>query len=147
MAMLVRQPYMYDVDQVSNETGLKCQDKSLAKQEFREEADINVIVKRFGLTGQLPPVVRTPQYGDFTGITDYHTAVTAVREAEEGFMELPAQIRDRFHNDPQALLEFLADKDNHAEAQKLGLVKATEPQAQPAAVTPPSTPPAPAQPS
>lgn len=96
--------------------------ESKTQQHFAEEVDINTIVKRFGLTGQLPDVVRVPRYGDFTGITDYHSAMNAVRQAEEGFMELPAELRARFQNDPQLLMEFMEDDANLEEARKLGLV-------------------------
>ena len=50
----VRNPYNYDMAAVSQETGLKCQDPSLAQQHMKDECDINVIVERFGVTGQLP---------------------------------------------------------------------------------------------
>ena len=43
----VRNPYNYDMDQVSQETGLKCEDPSLTQQHCRDECDINVIVERF----------------------------------------------------------------------------------------------------
>lgn len=118
----VRNPYNYDMSAASNETGLRCKDETLTKQAFAEESDINTIVKRFGLTGQLPEGLRAPQYGDFTEIGDFHQAMQAVREAQESFMQLPPNIRARFHNDPQELLEFCADNDNYDEAKKMGLV-------------------------
>lgn len=120
--MFLRTPYNYDVDAVSDETGLKCEDVSLTKQSFRDECDINTIVRNFGLTGELPDNVRVPQYGDFTGISDYQSAMNAVIAADAAFMELPAELRARFHNDPQALLEFVSNDNNYDEAVKLGLV-------------------------
>lgn len=92
------------------------------QQEFAEEADINTIVRRFGLTGELPENVRIPQSGDFTGVTDYHSALNLIREADEGFMELPAELRARFEHDPGRLMAFLEDASNKDEAIKLGLV-------------------------
>lgn len=99
-------------------------DAGWTQQEFAADADINEIVRRFGLTGQLPDNVRVPQYGDFTGITDFESAMRAVRKAEEDFMELPAELRLRFNNDPQRLMEFLDNDANRDEAVKLGLVSA-----------------------
>lgn len=122
----VRTPYNYDVDAVSRLTGLLCTDPSRAQQQFRDECDINTIVERFGLTHEVPAGARMPSYGDFTGISDFHSAMTAVRQAQEQFMQLPAQLRERFANDPQRLLVFLADSDNRDEAIKLGLVEAPE---------------------
>jgi len=118
----LRTPYNYDVDLVSDETGLKCKDPSLAQQNFKDESDINYIVRQFGLTGELPSQTISPQYGDFTGVLDYHSAVNAVLAAQDEFMDLPAQIRARFNNDPAHLIDFLGNDENREEAIKLGLV-------------------------
>lgn len=119
----VRNPYNYDREQAGNDSGLKCEDQHLAKQEFKKESDINFIAERFGLTGEIPEVLQLPQYGDFSGIYDFQTAQNTVIEARRQFMTLPAKMRDRFANDPQKLLEFLDNPDNRDEAQFLGLVK------------------------
>lgn len=141
MEVFVRQPYNYDMMEASDASGLKCLDKSLTQQSFAEEVDINTIVRRFNLTGEVPEGYVAPSYGDFTGITDYHSAMNAVAKAGEAFDELPAQIRARFHNDPQELLEFLGNEENRAEAVKLGIVQE---QAKPAPEPTPSPAPAPA---
>lgn len=118
----LRTPYNYDVDKVSDETGLVCSDPSLAQQNFKDESDINYIVRQFGLTGDLPSQPLSPQYGDFTGVLDYHSAVNAVLAAQDEFDHLPAQIRARFNNDPAQLIDFLDNEENRDEATKLGLV-------------------------
>jgi len=120
----LRTPYNYDVDKVSDETGLSCPELTLAQQNFKDESDINYIVRQFGLTGELPGKPLSPQYGDFTGVLDYHSAVNAVLAAQDDFMELPAQLRSRFNNDPAELIDFLSDENNREEATKLGLVAA-----------------------
>jgi len=120
--VFVRNPYNYDMNKVSDETGLECKDPSLAQQHMKDECDINVIVERFGVTGELPTVPIPPQYGDFSGITDYHSAINAVRASEEAFMALPAKIRARFDHDPNALLQFLNDPINRDEAIEIGLI-------------------------
>jgi phage internal scaffolding protein len=120
----LRTPYNYDVDLASEESALTCEDPSLTQQHQKEDADINTIVARFGLTGELPFANRQPRYGDFTAVTDYHSAMNAVRSASEDFMSLPAELRARFHNDPAELIDFLAFDANRDEAIKLGLVKA-----------------------
>lgn len=121
--MLLRTGFNYDRDAVSNETGLKCEDPSLAQQQFKEESDINTIVERFGLTGELPNNVRMPEYADFAETYDFHSAMNAIRSATESFMELPASVRARFGNDPGAFVDFCSDPANLAEAQKLGLTR------------------------
>jgi len=118
----VRNPYNYDMDEVSNETGLKCEDKSLAQQHMRDECDINVIVERFGVTGQLPVKAIEPSYGDFSGVTDYHTALNKIKAAEAEFMALPAKLRAKFDHNPNALLNFLENEANRDEAIQLGLI-------------------------
>lgn len=117
----VRKCNNYDRDAASVEAGTRITDPSMTHQNFKDDCDINTIVKRFGVTGQLPQV-SAPQYGDFTGVEDYRTALHAVMEAEDRFMMLPATVRERFHNNPQELLEFCADRSNIEEAKKLGLV-------------------------
>jgi len=122
-AVFIRTAYNYDKDKVSDETGLECKDPSLADQSAKEEVDINEIVRRFGLTGQLPANVRIPQYGDFTGINDYQEALNAIDAADEAFMSLPADVRKRFDNDPGAFVDFCSDENNREEMEKMGLLK------------------------
>jgi phage internal scaffolding protein len=121
-SVFLRTPYNYDVNEASDASGLVCDDPSLAQQHAKDECDINTIVRRFGLTGELPSNVRAPQYGDFTDAVDYHTALNAVRAADEAFMQLPADVRTRFNNDAGAFVDFVSDDSNRAEAEKLGLV-------------------------
>ena len=118
----IRTPYNYDVMEASNESALDCTDVlSLTKQSFADECDINTIVRNFGITGQLPDNVRAPQYGDFTGIFDYQSALNAVIAADEAFMSMNADVRARFHNDPAAFVEFCSNADNYDELVKMGL--------------------------
>ena len=121
----LRTPYNYDVDAVSDETGLKCEDPSLAQQHMAEECDINNIVERFGVTGQLPDApAYMPTYGDFTGIGDYRQALDAVSQANDAFMSLPANVRERFDNDPALFVDFCSSTDpaDRSEAIELGLI-------------------------
>lgn len=132
--IFVRGENNYDVDAASNEAGLFCPEDSLTRQSFAEEADINTLVKRFGLTGQMPEAVSFPTYGDFSQVMDYQSALNMVLEADDAFMSLPAETRARFGNQPGELLRFLEDPQNRSEAEKLGLVvpKAPEPPPDPA---------------
>lgn len=125
-SVFVRSRYNYNTDLSSFQTGLKCMDPSRAVQSQKEESDINTIVKRFGLTGQLPANVRMPSYGDFTGVQSYQDCLNAVLEADKAFMTLPAHVRERFHNSPEKFVEFCLDDNNRAEAEKLGLVPKKE---------------------
>jgi phage internal scaffolding protein len=121
-AIFLRTPYNYDRDAATNESGLACEEPSLAQQHFKDECDINNILRQFNITGLLPEQPLSPRYGDFTGIGDYHTALNRVIAAQDEFDSLPAQIRARFDNDPANLIEFLNDDANRPEAEELGLV-------------------------
>lgn len=121
--VFLRTPYNYDTDAASNESGLACEEPSLAQQHFKEECDINTILQKFNITGLLPEAPLSPRYGDFTGIGDYHTALNRVIAAQDEFEALPAQIRARFDNDPAKLIEFLDDEANRPVAEELGLVE------------------------
>lgn len=123
---LRRQSLDYDTNKASDDSGISCPEPTLAQQQFKEESDINFIADRYGLTGELPQIMDLPAYGDFTGIFDFQTAKNAVIAGQQQFMTLPAKLRSRFNNDPQQLLEFLADEDNRKEAEFLGLVKPPE---------------------
>jgi phage internal scaffolding protein len=119
----LRTPYNYDVDAASNESGVACEEPSLAQQQFKDECDINNILRQFNITGQLPDALLSPKYGDFSGISDYKTALDRVISADEEFMNLPATLRARFDNDASNLIEFLDNDQNRLEAEKLGLVE------------------------
>jgi len=124
-APFLRTPYNYDTDAASNESGLHCEDATLTQQHFKDETDINNILRQFNITGLLPEAPLSPRYGDFTGIGDYHTALNQVIAAEDEFMSLPATLRARFENDPAQLIEFLDKPENLDEAISLGLVNKT----------------------
>lgn len=121
----LRTPYNYDVDKASDASGLSCPEPTLAQQHPRDECDINYIVERFGITGQLPPHSGPmPTYGDFTGVTDYRDALEAVMKADEAFMSLPANVRERFDNDPALFVDFCSSNDpqDRSLAMELGLI-------------------------
>ena len=121
--VFLRTPYNYDTDAASNESGLACEEPTLAQQHHKDECDINYILQKFNVTGLLPSAPLSPRYGDFTGIGDYHTALNRVIAAQGEFDALPAQIRARFDNDPSKLIEFLENEKNRPEAEELGLVE------------------------
>lgn len=139
-----RNAYNYDTDLASESTGLVTTLPSLAQQQYKDECDINNIAKQFGLTGQLPPPVYLPTFGDFTEVTDFQSALHAIQRAEASFLAMPSHVRERFQNDSQKFLEFTSDARNASELRALGLFKdaPTPPAPQPGPVNPtPLTPP------
>jgi len=142
----VRNPYNYDLKEASDASGLDCSvdGPGRTKQSFAEEADINTLIRRFGIDGPFPSGVRMPSFGDFSNVTSYQDALHVLRSAEQSFMALPAHVRSRFGNNPSAFVEFCDDPSNRAEALKMGLVEAPLPS--PAAAAPAPVPAAPAAP-
>jgi phage internal scaffolding protein len=127
----LRSAYNYDMDAASNEDALSCKDDSLAIQSAEEESNINTIVRRFGISGELPNDVKMPQSGDFSNIPDFHTAMNIVRKTQEEFLRVPADVRARFGNDPQAFMSFIEDDNNRLEAARLGLLKPAQAPSEP----------------
>lgn len=101
-------------------------DSSLTQQHFKDECDINHIMRRYRETGFLvDPLKRQtvkPQFGDFSTAFDFHAAQNVIASANEAFAALPSEVRKRFANDPGQFLAFMEDERNMDEAVKLGLV-------------------------
>jgi phage internal scaffolding protein len=102
---------------------LICEKQSKTKQEFKKDADINHIMKKFGPLGQFPQR-DDAIYGDFSEAGTYQEALERVKKAELQFSGLPAEVRKRFKNDIPGFLEFCADPANKDEMIKLGLADA-----------------------
>lgn len=119
--VLVRAPFAYDSDEASVQSGLQCLDESRTLQSHAEDADINVLMRRFGVTGMLPVGAVEPSYMDYTEVVDFRTAQEAVLRARDNFMKLDASIRARFGNDPQQFLEFASNENNVREMVQMGL--------------------------
>ena len=97
---MVRSAYMFDTDAVSNETALDTGEDAVTQQCFKDECDINILLAKFAVTGQLPDNVRVPQFVDFEEAFDFQSSMNVIRAAEEAFNAMPAEVRDRFQNDP-----------------------------------------------
>lgn len=136
----------YDVDHDKREGDLcayHSDEPSMTQQHFTDDANINELVRRFGITNeQIPAVQWTDQYTDLRGIPDLRAVLDQARDAKDRFMELPPKLRARFDNSMTKMWAFINDPDNAEEAVRLGLLKKIEPPAPPPAATPP-TPPAP----
>lgn len=94
-------------------------------QSGKDDADINVLVRRFGLgEGPLAPPPKDPaHYGDFTNApTSLREILDIKRSADEAFAQLPARMREYFHNDPAVLWGFVNDPKNREEAVEMGLL-------------------------
>lgn len=99
---------------------------SRTKQEFKGEADINNIMRRYAQTGVLvDPLTANggvPRFGDFSSGEDFRSVVDRINLAEQYFMQLSAADRARFDNDPAKMLDFVNDPANQEEAIKMKLL-------------------------
>ena len=99
------------------------------KQSFRDECDVNKIMKKFKKAQGVAFLDRyqgylSGQFGDFSEVVDYRTALEQVRQANTVFDRLPAVVRKRFGNDTAAFLDFVHDPANAGELVKMGLASA-----------------------
>lgn len=120
--VFVRSANNYDMKAASDAVGFVCDRESRTQQQFKEECDINTIVRRFGVTGQVPTNIRAPIHGDFVETVDFRTAMDAIVAAREAFDQMPSGVRKRFHNDPAEFVDFCSNVDNRAEAERMGLL-------------------------
>lgn len=84
---------------------------------------------RYEKTGLITDLItgeaRKPIYGDFTGLGNYHDLRSRLARANEVFDALPAKIRNHFENDPQKLVDFVAEAD-HEQMFEAGLITIDE---------------------
>lgn len=96
----------------------------MAKQSFKDESDINVILRRYADAGISPHRNNFDAFfADVSAVPDYHNAFHVVEQASEIFYSLPADLRARFDNDPSKYLNFAMDSANHDEMIKLGMIE------------------------
>lgn len=96
--------------------------ESRAKQQFRDEVNVNSIMAKYEKTGVLPTInALDPKYG-FVPSINFHEAMNEIKAAQETFSKLPANVRKEFDNDPQMLVEFMSDESNYEKAIELGLL-------------------------
>jgi len=102
----------------------KCSGGGLTKQSFRDECDINNILRKYQKTGLIEHVKRfNGQYGDFSDVKGYQDSLNRIKAADEAFMSLPVDLRKRFHQRPAEFLEFVSNSVNRDEMLKMGLLK------------------------
>lgn len=101
--------------------------ESRVKKSQQASTDINNIVEKWlrqgAPAGGLWQNRRPPQYADFSNVNEYHEMLNQVRGAEADFEELPADVRARFGNKVENLIEWLANHENAEEALEEGITK------------------------
>lgn len=99
----------------------------MTKQQFKEQCDINNIMRKYQKTGAIDHFSRYgAQYGEHDGIT-LHEAMNIVTKAQQMFDDLPSSIRKKFANEPGLFLDFVSDESNKDEMVEMGLIEAPTP--------------------
>lgn len=97
--------------------------KTRTKQSEAKATNINTIVAQYDKTGLLPQVGREALFADVSDVGDYRSALDLIRNAEELFMTIPADVRSRFENDPAVFLDWTSNADNRDEMVEMGLLE------------------------
>lgn len=107
--------------------GMVFPEETMTQQQFKDECDINNILRN-SQNGILPDFIKTNgKYGDFSDVNTYQEALNTVLFAKEQFSMLPSNIRERFGNDPALFLEFATNDENMEEMVNMGLATQTNP--------------------
>lgn len=122
---------------------LKCKDKSKTMQEFKNEVNINSIMKKYNATGVVSHIMKDqPMFDDVSELMSLQDALNLKNVSDQNFLKLPSKIRARFNNSAVNMIDFLNDSSNYDEAVNLGLVDkkpviVEEPQKAPKSTKPP----------
>lgn len=124
---MFKTPYGTDHDAESLALGTINREPSLTQQSQRDEADINVIVSRFGVTNQGPPAPLPPSLSEFEDVFDFQHAMNTIAAAKHSFMMLPAEIREAFGNDPHRFVNtvdaMVTDQDEERRQANLAVLR------------------------
>lgn len=88
-------------------------DDGMTKQSFKDQCDINKILKKAQRTGSLAHVQKYPEavYGEFTGV-DLLGAHEQNERARAIFEDLPSEVRKDFNNNHFDFIAFASDPKN-----------------------------------
>lgn len=119
---------------------LVCTEPGLTQQHFKEEVDVNNILKKYLQTGQLPIGKKQAEFGYATS-QSFTESMFIVASAKEEFAKLPSEVRTHFNNDPAQYLDAALDPSKRSLFEKFGIVdplpsETTEAPSEPATETP-----------
>lgn len=122
--MLIRKRF----DIIGKTTGYICRTPSRTQKQFIDECDVNNILRNYVSSGVLTHTSdKQLFFADVSSApSDYYEARKLLNDSKAAFDELPANVREKFDNNPFNVVKFLSDDKNFDEAVKLGLCKAKE---------------------
>jgi phage internal scaffolding protein len=111
--------------------------ESLTQQHFQEESEINNIIRSHDRNGVIEHIHKgNAIYADFSNITDLSDALHQIKEAQDEFLNVPSEIREKFQNDAGQFFKFASNPDNLDELITMGLANPKQSTAMP--VEPPT---------
>jgi hypothetical protein len=93
----------------------------MTKQSFKDQCDVNKIVKKAQKTGSLAFAEKYPDqvFGEFPDVDDLLTAHGHIERAGEIFSELPSEVKREFGHSPYEFLRFANDPENVGRLREL----------------------------
>lgn len=103
-----------DYDGFRNGTNKVKETEIRTKQSFKDETDINKIMKKAQVSGSLSHLLKypAPVYGEFEGV-DLLEAHRLIDRANEIFNDLPSEIKNEFGHDALKFAGFASDPANN----------------------------------
>lgn len=138
-------PVLYSFYTPHDPVQLDCGTELITKQEFKDECDINNILRQFTLTGIIEHINKSEaSFVDLPDMSDFQSSLAIISEAEAAFASLPSKVRDRYQNDPAVFLGALADPSQKEFLTEVGVFQSpakpvegiSRPEAPPAAQPP-----------
>lgn len=120
-AIFFKTPNNFDRDHESNASAYVETMETKTQQHQKQEADINEIVRRFGVTGKLPAAPLPPSLEEFGETFDFMSAMNQLNAAKQAFMALPAEIRNAYNNNPHqyvAHVDSMLNEPDQAQREK-----------------------------
>lgn len=109
--------------------GLEFTQPSLTQQQFKDECEIESLLKAHNL-GQVMGILNNhdqqPLYGDVSEIPDFHASQNHVARATEYFEGLPSDVRSRFNNSLSEFLTTLNNPDAREALTEMGVLKVAD---------------------
>lgn len=118
-------------------SGLTCLKPSMTSQEFKDECNVNNILKRYAAQAQvmgvplseLLPKLGTAPYGDFTNLDSFMEMKNKVARATQVFESLPSDIRAKYGNTVEGFIGALNNPDEYKFLSERGVLNKGDVQA------------------
>lgn len=113
----------------SLDVGFPNDEPSMADPSFEPDTNVNNVMKRHAGSMESAFHARrlSGSYADLSNLPNYQEMLHTVRDAQDTFNAMPADLRKKFDHDPAKLISFLSDPKNKDEAIALGLVNKPAP--------------------